>query len=217
MISDRGTSFTSNSFKAFVEEYSIEHVLIATHTPRANGQIERCNRVITPMLAKVCESPDKWDQVLHKVEFAMNNTVHRSLGDTPSKVLFGMNQLGEVNDHLKIALDTFDEQTRDLAVIREGAAKNIEKMQHMNKLHYDKKRKPAHAYHIGDYVVIKNCDTTPGCNKKLIPKFRGPYEVKAILDKDRYVIADIDGFQLTQIPFQTVCSPDQMRLWCTQN
>jgi len=50
LISDRGSAFTSNKFKDFVKEESIEHVLIATGTPRANGQVERVNRVITPML-----------------------------------------------------------------------------------------------------------------------------------------------------------------------
>jgi len=30
-------------------------------------------------------------------------------------------------------------------------------------------------YKEGDYVVVRNIDTTPGVNKKLIPKFKGPY------------------------------------------
>lgn len=41
LISDLGTSFTSDEFKKFMEEESIKHVLIAVGTPHANGQIER--------------------------------------------------------------------------------------------------------------------------------------------------------------------------------
>ncbi|KOC58629.1 Pro-Pol polyprotein [Habropoda laboriosa] len=37
IISDRGTAFTSNRFKEYLEDEKIEHVLIAVGTPRANG------------------------------------------------------------------------------------------------------------------------------------------------------------------------------------
>lgn len=66
-------------------------------------------------------------------------------------------------------------------------------------------------YSAGDYVMIKNVDTTAGVNKKFIPKFKGPYVVKKVLDCDRYVIEDIDGFQVTQLPYNGVVAPDNMK------
>jgi hypothetical protein len=66
---------------------------------------------------------------------------------------------------------------------------------------------------MGDFVMIRNVDVTPGINKKLLPKFRGPYEVKKCLGNDRYLIGDIEGFQITQIPFEGICSPPNMKLW----
>lgn len=73
------------------------------------------------------------------------------------------------------------------------------------------RRKPAREYKIGDYVEIRNVQTTPGVNKKLLPKFKGPYVIRKVLDYDRYVITDVDGFQLTQRPYTSVVAPDQMR------
>ncbi|GJQ73841.1 hypothetical protein Trydic_g18778 [Trypoxylus dichotomus] len=76
LISDRGSAFTSAAFKNFMEESNVEHVLIAVGMPRANGPIERLNRDIIPMLVKVTENPAKWDEVLEKVEYAINSTVY---------------------------------------------------------------------------------------------------------------------------------------------
>ena len=90
IITDRGTVFTSIVFTDFLKSEMIDHVLIAVGTPCANGQVERCNRVIIPMIAKLCESPNKWDCVLDKVEFAINNTVCRSTGNSPNQLLFGI-------------------------------------------------------------------------------------------------------------------------------
>ena len=43
LISDRGTCFTSQDFKMYVEGNEINHVLIATASPKANGKVERVN------------------------------------------------------------------------------------------------------------------------------------------------------------------------------
>ena len=83
-----------------------------------------------------------------------------------------------------------------------------------NKRYYDKKRKSANVYNVGDYVMIFNNDTTPGVNKKLLPMFKGPYViviVKKMLDHDRYIVEDIDGFQVTQKPYSGTCAASQMK------
>lgn len=75
------------------------------------------------------------------------------------------------------------------------------------------KNKKPHVYKTGDYVMIKNISTTPGTNKKLLPKYKGPYIVNKVLDLDRYLIGDIEGFQLNQKPFSGIVGPDRMKPW----
>lgn len=109
LISDRGTCFTSSTFKEFLNNENIVHILTAVNTPRANGQVERFNRVITPMLAKLSETPSRWNCVLNKVEYALNNTICRATNETPSRLLFGTEQRGQTNDLLREILNTTDD------------------------------------------------------------------------------------------------------------
>lgn len=213
LVSDRGSTFTCEEFKIFMKSESIEHILIAVGTSRANGQVKRLNRVLTLMLAKLCDRPDKWDQVIHLAEFAINNTVSRSTGNIPSQLLFGLDQLGQVNDLLRLILNNQVRENRDLSDLREIASERIIDSQIANKKVYDRSHKKATSYKKGNYVVITNVDTTAGVNKKLIPKFKGPYIVNKVLDADRYVVCDIPGFQVTQIPYNSVVSTDHMKPW----
>lgn len=213
LVSDRGTCFTYIKFTSYLEELSVVHVLIAVGIPRANGQVERYNRIILPMLSKLAEEPNKWDRVLGSVEYTVDNTVCRSIRDTPCKLLFGINQLGESNDRIRDVLQSLLESDRDLCAVREQASEAIVNVQEENVRNFNSKRKVAQVYKEGDYVMIRNIDTMAGVNKKLIPKFKGPYVVKKVLDFDRYVVTDVEGFQLTKGPYTGTISVDHMRLW----
>jgi len=135
--------------------------------------------------------------------------VCRATGNTPSQLLFGINQKGKSNDFLREILNSDVE--RDLEEIRNNASMNIEVLQSQNEKRYNLRRKVAREYRVNDYVEIRSIETTPGIYKKLLPKFKGPYVIKAVLDHDRYVVSDIDGFQLTQRPYIGVIAPDQMK------
>lgn len=61
--------------------------------------------------------------------------------------------------------------------------------------------------------MIRNTDCTAGTNEKLIPLFKRPYVVKKVLKNDRHIVSDIEGFQITQIPYTGTVGPDQMKYW----
>lgn len=213
IISDRGSCFTSNEFKDFMAKHNIAHTLIASGVPRANGQVEIVNKSLRSMCAKLTESVERWDEILAKIEFSINNTLHCSTGQSPSMLLFGVNQKGHIQDSLREYLETREEPVRDLVSVRQTAAEKIIKSQNYSKGLYDKKHKQPISYAVGDYVMIENVDVTPGVNKKLIPNYRGPYIVKAVLDNDRYVVSDIEGFQVTQMPYEGIMAPSRMKPW----
>lgn len=90
MVSDRGTSFTSEAFEEFINDYGMKHVKIATGSPQCNGQVERINRFLKSTLSKI-STPETWNLNLSKVQFVINST-YRLIGTTPSMILFGFNQ-----------------------------------------------------------------------------------------------------------------------------
>lgn len=221
LISDRGTCFTSKEFEEFLEEEGVKHVKIATGSPQANGQVERVNRIIGPMIAKLIE-PDKgkhWDTVLETVEYALNNTVQRSINDHPSKVMFGVSQKGIVPDILRENLQELDSNqiSRDLNEIRHEADKQIKKVQEYNKNAVDTKRSTPHKYKKEDLVMIKNFDSHTGISKKLIPKFKGPYRITKILQNDRYVLEDVENFQQSRLPYKGIWAVANIRPWLDKN
>lgn len=217
IISDRGTAFTSQDFETFLKKYNVCHIKIAVGSPQANGQAERINRVLAPCLAKLTdkESGQHWYKVLPEVEHAINNTVNRSTGKSPSQVVFGIDQRGRHNDQIRDFLSDALDSSRDLETIREQVKQRIQKSQQQQKSIYDAKRKTPRQYKCGDLVMIRNFESTPGISKKLIPQFRGPYEISKVLRNDRYIVSDPAGFQNSQKLYVGTWDTNNLRPWIT--
>jgi len=216
IISDQGSAFTSQEFKDFLKEQDVQHIKIAVGSPQANGQAERINRIIALCIAKLSnnEEGQQWYKVLHEIEYSINNTVNRSTGKSPSQIIFGMNQRGPCTDRLKDLLETVDNPpNRDLSIIRNQAAQRINQSQQRQKKDYDRRHKAPRQYAKGDLVMIRNFESTPGINRKMIPQFRGPYEISKVLRNNRYVISDPSGLQNTQRPYVGVWDVSNIRPW----
>lgn len=70
---------------------------------------------------------------------------------------------------------------------------------------------------MGDLVLVKQLHHKPGINTKLIypyiPKFKGPYQIKTILKKNRFVLMDVPGYNITQKLYNTILSADKIKPW----
>lgn len=217
MINDQGTELKSEEFEIFCKENNIEHIKNAVAAPRANGQVERVNRVLKAMLAKLTEPINHadWKKRLLDVEFAINNTVYCTTQKTPSQLLFGVEQRGKNIDELTEYLH--DVYSKNCGVvlkdIREEAKCAIEKSQKYNQKYFNEHHRSVTEFKEGDLVVIKNVDTTIGKNKKLIKKYKGPYVVRKSLGHDRYVVSDVENCQVTQMPYNNVIDSTRMKKW----
>lgn len=90
---------------------------MAIGSPQANGQAERLNRTVLPMLSKLSDkvSHKHWYLVLADVEYALNNSVNRTTGQTPSQLVFGLDQRGSCVDRLKEFISILSRWDRELS------------------------------------------------------------------------------------------------------
>lgn len=86
------------------------------------------NRVVKAILSKISEpvTHEDWVNFLERVEYSINNTVHSTTKETPSKLLFGVAQRGEFIDRFTEYLETKVANIRQsFEVLRSSAAKNL--------------------------------------------------------------------------------------------
>ncbi|KAH0817262.1 hypothetical protein GEV33_005528 [Tenebrio molitor] len=209
IISDRGAAFTSAKFEEYCAEEKIKLVHITTDVPRGNGQIERVNRTIVPLLTKLSlDDSEKWYKHLRKVQEALNSTYHRSIARSPSELFFGVTIRRTEDLKLKemIEEEFVNQFIEDRQSLREEAKRKIEEIQIENCRTYNKKRKSSLKYQVGDLVAIKRTQFAP-CSK-LLPKFLGPYRVTNRTGIDRYEVEKIGNHEG---PKNTTSSADQMK------
>lgn len=92
--------------------------------------------------------------------------------------------------------------------LREQAKGAIERIQQENRANFNKRRKKATAYQIGDLVAIKRTQFAPG--SKLYCKYLGPYKIVRVLRNDRYIV---DKISECEGPRYTSVSADHMKSW----
>lgn len=215
IISDRGSCFTSHTFRRFCLDKGIKHVLNAVSSPRSNGQVERYNRSILDSLTaqNLSDNEKVWDEKIGAVQWGLNNTNQKTTGRTPAEVMFGTSMNAELNPKLnEIRRNTREDN--DVTAIREEVKDKIQKNQINQKKNYDRGRKPARTYNEGDLVKItKVAFNNDGKSTKLLPSYIGPYRIVKVLGNDRYKLAAIPGLTGTKNKRKTTVAADRMLPW----
>ncbi|KMQ84543.1 hypothetical protein RF55_17572 [Lasius niger] len=121
------------------------------------------------------------------------------------------NNVKKLQGFLGLIIDKDIEQERK--ELRDAAEVVNKAVQEYNKYQYDKRHQKPTRYKECDLVLVKILQYKPGTNQKLAPKFKGPYQIRKVLKKNRFVITDVPGYNLTQKPLNTILSSDKLKPW----
>ena len=89
MHSDQGRNFESSLFQQLCEALEITKTRTSTYRPSANGQVERCNRVLLAMIrCYISGRHTSWDEHL-SLPMAIQYVVNRNIGFTPNFLMLG--------------------------------------------------------------------------------------------------------------------------------
>ncbi|KYQ47205.1 hypothetical protein ALC60_13775 [Trachymyrmex zeteki] len=196
---------------------NIVHRRIAIAAPWANGLVERVNKFLKSTLQKLVDEPSNWKHFLGKAMYIINNTFHQGIKTTPAKLLVGYDLRGRSDssftEFVKEIAQIDSDLERQCITNREAAVEATRQLQNYNKQYYDRRHRRPTLYKKDDLVFVKDNRPKPGVNQKLRSKYRGSYMVTKVLDKNRYLVQDILGFNLTTRSYDSVLSPDRLKLW----
>ncbi|KAL7731015.1 hypothetical protein ACLKA6_014236 [Drosophila palustris] len=210
-------AFTSKEFEKFCRENNVKRILNAVRTPRANGHVERTNRIILSMLLPMTDNEKRWDEKLRDIQWSINTMVNKTTKCSPFQLLYGYEPRDVLQNTLVNVLQDKEADMMtdaELQKLREDAAARINDQRAEAKKRYDAKHSKPTIYETGDLVLVENEPYSTGTSRKLEPHYKGPFLVSKVLPHDRYLIEDIPHAQRTQRHYKSVYASDKIKPWC---
>jgi hypothetical protein len=190
VITDLGSNFTSSEFFDFCEQSTIQIKYASVAQPRANGQVERANRMILEALRKkVFDKSEKlagkWIRELPYVVWSLQTQPSRALhGNTPFFMVYGLEAVlpadlifGEPRLTFENIAEAEATRLEDIDVLEEERLNIvIQSARYQQTLRrYHDKAVRHRSFMVGDFV-LRRILTGEG-QHKLSPPWEGPFIV----------------------------------------
>ncbi|KAG6451048.1 hypothetical protein O3G_MSEX006918 [Manduca sexta] len=91
LVSDNGTSFSSEEFKTFLKKNGVEQIFSAPYHPASNGAAENAVKICKRVIKKALKQNLNVDVALCRFLLTYRNTEHYTTGESPAKILQGRN------------------------------------------------------------------------------------------------------------------------------
>ena len=179
--------------------------------PQTDGLVERFNRTLKQMLAKVVSKNGRdWDKQLGPVLLAYRATPHSSTNMSPFYLLYGRDTqlpsaLVPVNRYPTVETDNGQELAKDLKKVREIARGTIQKKQQEQKKFYDRRCKEV-KLKVGDLVMLKT-----ERRFRLNRSYKGPFVIRSLTSTNAEIqLKDDPTAELLNVSRQrlSLCNPE---------
>lgn len=193
IISDRGTHFNNRMMEKLVERCGINHRLSTPYHPEMNGLVERFNRTLCELLAKL--GGQDWDRNIPSVLFAYRTKKHKSSNMQPLYVTYGREaRIPLDKDKNKMTMmERVKTLIEDLLKIRFKVRENLTKAQVKQKGYHDEKYKIKEEFEIGEKVLLYEAWREKQWSEKLQEKWKGPYVIHEKLLNGSYRLKELNG------------------------
>ncbi len=210
IVSDNGTPWVK-ALDYLAKKYGIHHIRISAYNSRANGIIERPHFDLRQALYKAANGEQaKWSHYVHHALWAERITARRRLGTSPFFAATGCHPILPLDvaeatylfpapDRLLSTTELIGARARALARRQEDLAVLHSKVYHA-RLDAARKLKQEHAATIrefdfqrGELVLMRNTAIEKALNRKMRPRYLGPYVVLSCNCGGAYILCELDG------------------------
>ena len=225
LVSDRDPRFTSVFWKHLCKELGIKPCMSSAFHPQSDGQTERMNQVVEEVLRNYLDTDQKqWDVLLPYVEFAINNSVNASTGETPFFMNYGMHPrtpvMNQLKYHQKQALPVLQDVLQDLVSSLSRVKTLLHAAMDRQKRYADAKRRHVE-YLPGQQVLLstKHLSFKGSGPRKLYPRYVGPFQVLDMINQTAAKLKLPDGWRIHNVfhisllrPYHQPIQPDRVPL-----
>ena len=192
IITDNGKYFVSNFLKKFHEINEVNQITTIPWHPESNGIVERVIRTLKSMLRVYSELEKNWDELLNRVVFAYNRSIHSGTGETPYKRLFKVEPRLTIDIAMNTDKTRFNERYAQSLDLAEALVKiKVEKNREYQKKVFDKKRRDV-KFKTGDIVLIKVKGGKTGQFQLFQPLYQGPFRIDKKINDVTYQLQWIE-------------------------
>jgi hypothetical protein len=188
IIHDRDPRFVSQYIRELFKIIGVQQNPSTAYHPITDGQTERMNQGIEEYLRIfINHQQNDWDRWIAMAEFCYNNREHTATKQTPFFLNSGQHPWTGTETRRETKNQAVDDFKKNLDRAREDARSALKFANDTMKRQYDKHRRPAMNYDIGDKVYIDGTNIrSDRPTKKLEDRRYGPFQIIKKVGRSAY-------------------------------
>jgi hypothetical protein len=182
VISDRGSTWHNKFWKHVCRIVGMRHYMSTAYHPQTDGQSERSIQVLKDVLRSyVGPHQNDWDVWLPLAQFAVNNSWHESIQNTPFYINHGMHPRTPMTVRMPVHAPEATEFVDHIQACVQKASEAMEHAQLRMARNANRSRRDVR-YAVGDLVLLKSNHLKFKAKgaRKLFHKYVGPFKVEAV-------------------------------------
>ena len=186
IISDRDPVFTSKFCAELMGRLDVRLRKSTAFHPQTDGQTERVNQSLEQYLRQYCNyEQDNWYDLLPLTEYAYNNSATTATQMSPFFANYRFHPQTNWPVEKESKIPTSRNYAHGMESVHELWVKRLEESRERMGKYYDRSRKEAPPYSVGDLVMLNGQNIrTRRAGKKLDAKLFGPFKVVRLVGQE---------------------------------